>query len=174
MWIIVPIRQYKEKYFYFFLSWVSADILTIPARLIFHSQTNFFYAPCAFLALLSLQSNNLLRKYWIIITIFFIAVCLLSLQKELWVITVSVIHLSILFFFLKEIIVTYTKNYQVMIFVLVLLFYELTVVAKYLNYFTGFTNNYHYFIITAIFEAIFGIFFIIFKADNRRLIFQFK
>lgn len=174
VWIVAALRQFKGKYFFFFLFWVSADILTLIARLAFHSGTNFFYVPFSFLAYIGLLDFRYIKKYWVILVILFLVVCTISLKYNLITICVIIIHFIILLEFLKEFIIPFIRNNVISIFILVLIFYEITLVAKYLNYLTGFTNGYYYFIITTFFEIAFGIFFIIFKADNKRLIFQFE
>ena len=174
LWTVVVYRQYGCKYFLYFLAWVSADILTLVARLIFHSSTNFFYAPLSFLALIALLEFKSIKKYWLIIAFLFLVVCLLNLEYDIIIISVITLHILILLLFLKEFIIPYAKENLFSIFLFCLIFYEITVVAKFINYLTGFTNGYYYFIITSFFEIAFGIFFIIFKADNKRLVFQLK
>ena len=170
----MPFRQFRKKYFFYFLAWVSADIVTLPARLVFHSGTNFFYAPFSFLALVALQDIIFIKKYWVVILIVFSVICIISLNNNVTGISVSIIHFFILLIFLKELIITFVKNNLVSIFIIILIFYEITVVVKYLNLLTGFTNDYIYYIMTTLFEIIFALFFIIFKSDDKRLIFQLK
>ena len=74
----------------------------------------------------------------------------------------------------QMLIITFEKNRLLNLFVIILIFYEITLIAKFLNNLTGFTNDYYYYVITSIFEIAFGIFFIIFKADNKFLVFQLK
>ena len=182
LWAIVPFRQFRKKYFFYFLTWASADIATLPARLIFHSGTNFFYAPFSFLALISLQDVKFIKKYRIVIIILFLAVCIISLNNnvtgipdtQMFWISVSIIHFFILLIFLKELIIIFVEDNLVSLFLIILIFYEFTVLAKFLNNFTGFTNDYIYYVITSIFEILFALFFIIFKSDDKRLIFQLK
>ena len=174
VWAIIPFRQLKKDYFFYFLAWISADIITLGARFIFHSTTNFFYVPLSFLALIALQNFKSIKKQWLTITFLFLGICLLNIEYNIIIISVFILHILILISFLKELIIHYVKNNLFSIFLLALIFYEITVVAKFLNYLTGFTNDYYYFIITTIFEIAFGVFFIILKADDERLIFQFK
>ncbi len=182
VWAIVPIRQFKTKYFFYFLFWVSADIATLLARLVFHSGTNFFYAPCSFLALCALLEYKYIKKYLIPSTILFIIICAISIDTSIrgipefqrMGISICIIHLMILLVFLKQFITAYIKKNLINIFLIILIFSEIMTVTKFLNYLTGFTNDYLYYNITNSFEIIFGVFFVIFKADNKRLIFQFK
>ena len=183
LWAIVPLRQYKQKYFLYFLFWSYADVVTVFARFFFHSNTNFFYPSFSFLALCSLLDYKTIKKYGIILIILFVIICIVSLndstfgipEPRIVTISLSIIHSFILLIFLKQFITTfYTKQNVVNVFLLILIFNETTNVTKFLNYLTGFTNDYYYYIITSIFEILFGIFFIIFKADNKRLVFQLK
>ena len=182
IWAFVPLRQFRGKYFFYFLPWASADILTLAARLIFHSGTNFFYAPCSFLALIALQDTKFIKKYWWVITIIFLAVCLISLNNnitgipdiQMLGISLSIIHFFILMIFFKELIILFVQDNLINAFLIALVFYEITIIAKFLNYLTGFTNDYIYYIITTVFEILFALFFIIFKSDDKRLIFRLK
>ena len=175
IWAIVPIRQYKTKYFYFFLAWASADIITtLFLRHIFHSTSNALFAPCAFLAFISLVDKNSLKKYWILITIIFIGTFFVTINHSLAVLTVTFIHLLILGVILKNFVIKILEKNVFDIFEFVFVFYEITLVAMYINYLTGFTDDYHYFIITGAFQIFFAIYFIIFKADTKRVLFQLK
>ena len=182
IWVVVPFIQFKKKYFFYFLALVSSDIVTLGARFIFHSGTNFFYAPFTFLALVALLDVKDIKKYWVVITIILLAICIISLEKnvtgipgfQMTAISLSIIHFFILMIFLKELIIPFVKENLINIFLVALIFYEITIVVKSLNYLTGFTNNYIYWVTTSVFEIIFGLFFIIFKSDDKRLIFQLK
>ncbi len=182
IWAFVPLRQFRKKYFFYFLALVSSDIVTLGARLIFHSDTNFFYAPFTFLALISLQDTKFIKKYLLVIIVIFLVVCIISLNNnvtgipeiQMLAISVSIIHFFILLKFLKELIISFVKDNLIDIFLVALLFYEITLITKDLNYLTGFTNDYVYYVITSIFEITFGLFFIIFKSDDKRLIFRLK
>ena len=168
VWAIVPLRQYRQKYFLYFL---------------FHSGTNFFFPTFSFLALCSLLNYRTIKKYGIILILLFIITCIIGLDNNILgipgyhavAISLSIIHSFILLIFLKQFMTTfYAKQNLVDIFSLLLIFYEIMNIAKFLNYLTGFTNDYFYFNITTSFEILIGIFFIIFKADNKRLVFQLK
>ena len=182
IWALVPIRQYKSKYFFYFFFLVSSDILTLVARLIFHSGTNFFFGPLTFLSLCALLNVKQIEKYKIILAILFIITCIFNLDINIigipefqrMAFSLSIIHLLILYIFIKELFITSENNHAINLSLVVLLFYEITVVTKFLNYLTGFTNDYFYFSITTFFEILFAIFFIVFKADNNRLVLQFK
>ena len=183
IWAIVPLRQYKQKYFLYFLFTVYPDVITVFARFFFHSKTNFFFPTFSFLALCSLLDYKTIKKYGIILILLFFISCLIGLDDNAFGIvgyrmiamSLSIIHSFILFIFLKQFITTfYTKQNLVNIFLFILIITEIMYVIKFLNYLTGFINGYLYFNITTSFGILFGIFFIIFKADSPRLVFQLK
>lgn len=182
IWAIVPISQYNGKYFFYFLFLVSSDIITLIARLVFHSGTNFFYGPLTLLSLYALLKVKQIKKHKILLAILFIITCIFNLdiniigipEFQLMGLSLGIIHLVILYIFIKELFIKYENNYVINLFLVALVFYELTAVTKFLNYLTGFTNDYFYYIITNIFEILFALFFIVFKADDKRLILQFK
>ena len=183
IWAIVPLRQYKQKYFLYFLFTAYPDVITVFARFFFHSKTNFFFPTFSFFALCSLLDYKTIKKYGIILILLFFISCLVGLDDNAFGIagyrmiamSLSIIHSFILFIFLKQFITTfYTKQNLVNIFLFVLIITEIMYVIKFLNYLTGFINGYLYFNITTSFGILFGIFFIIFKADSPRLVFQLK
>ena len=183
IWAIVPLRQYKQKYFLYFLFTAYPDVITVFARFFFHSKTNFFFPTFSFFALCSLLDYNTMKKYGIILILFFVVICIVGLnnttlsipEHRMVAMSLSIIHSFILFIFLKQFITTfYTKQNLVNIFLFVLIITEIMYVIKFLNYLTGFINGYLYFNITTSFGILFGIFFIIFKADSPRLVFQLK
>lgn len=182
IWIIIPFRQYRQRYFFYFLFLACTDIFTISLRVIFHSGSNFFYAPFSYLALVSLLNSEFIKKHRVILSLAFLFVCALSLNNNIFGIstvqmtglTLSALDFLIFLILLKGFIINFVKSNHINVFLLVLIFYEIMDTAKFLNYFTGFTNDYLYFNISNSFEILFGLFFIIFKADDRRLLFRIK
>ena len=183
VWAIIPLRQYKQKYFLYFLFIAYADVITVFARFFFHSRTNFFFPTFSFLALCSLLDYKTIKKHGIILILLFFITCLIGLDNNTFGIagyrmmatSVSIIHSFILFIFLRLFVTTfYKKQNPFNIFLLILIFSEIMYVVKFLNYLTGFTNDYLYFNLTTSFGILFGIFFIIFKSDDSRLVFQLK
>ena len=183
IWAIVPLRQYKQKYFLFFLFTAYADVMTVFARFFFHSKTNFFFPTFSFLALCSLLDYKTIKKYGITLILLFVITCLVGLDNNtlgiagylMVAMSLSIMHSFILFIFLKQFITTfYSKQNLINLFLLILIIHEIMYVAKFLNYLTGFINGYFYLNFTTSFGILFGIFFIIFKADSPRLVFQLK
>ena len=89
-------------------------------------------------------------------------------------ILIIIINVVISYILIKELIINSVNKHIIDFYLVVLVFYAVTEVTKFLNYLTGFTNDYFYFKTTTYLEIFVAIFFIIFKADNKRLFFQLK
>ena len=76
---------------------------------------------------------------------------------------------------LKDFITFLVFNNTINIFLIVLIFDEITVVTKSLNLVSTLSNEYlSYYIMTSSFEVLVGIFFLIFTDDNPRLFHKLK
>ena len=182
IWALVPIRQYKNRFFYFFLLLTCADVITLVARTVFKSGTNFFIVPFNFLALTALLDINFIRKHKILLLILLLSICIISIQKtilqipdyQIMAILMIIINVFILYIFIKELFINSGNKRFINLYLIVLVLYAIMEVTKFLNYLTGFTNGYFYFKATIYIEVLVAIFFVIFKADNKRLFFQLK
>jgi hypothetical protein len=76
----------------------------------------------------------------------------------------------VLFVFIKNLIVKYVDETRFNIFYLMLIFYNLLTISKFLNFILGFADATAFFVITTIAQIIFGLFFSIFREDNSKLI----
>lgn len=174
IWLLPPIRNYKERLFYFFLVLALTDIFSFILRYSFGAATasQLLIIP-NYLLLVSLVNKETLRKYkylfllgliisFSVIFIHFIALHSYTIRQIMLVI--------ILFMVLKILVVEYGISGKIKIFYLVLLFYQLTNILKYLNIWLGFADATAFFIITSIFQIAFGLFFSIFRENNSRLV----
>lgn len=177
IWAIIPFRQVGKKYFYYFLLFAILDPIILFVRIELHSTTNYLYLPFSFLILASIQNTDFLKKYRIYIFVLFILISIVSLNNfimDKFFLFMGIIHLLIFLKFIKNFIISFVKDNTVNIFLILLVFYEITIVAKNFNILSGLTDAHTYFVITSIFEAFIGLFFCIFKSDNPRLLLQFK
>lgn len=177
LWIIIPFIQFKKKYFFYFFILAFMDIATLFLRLVLHSSSNYFYFPFSFLLFFSIQDLLFIKKYQKIIIILFILICFMNFNNFIENRTfflISLVHFVILIKLLKDFIISFVKYNLFNIFILSLIFYEITLLTKFLNLLIGFSNADIYFIITSLFETFIGLFFCIFKSDNPRLLLQFK
>ena len=183
IWVIVPIRQVKETFFLFFLALAAGDIAAIIALMIArfafhsHSNTNIFYVVFGLLCLISIQDkkiSKLSKIFLVLLCIIFLTLELYGMQYKQEIILISFIQFLLLLKFLKYFIFKLVNERLISIFLICLIFYELTLITKLLNLITGFANVYAYFFITTFFEIFIGLFFCIFKEDNPRILIKLK
>lgn len=86
--------------------------------------------------------------------------------KDHLLITV-VIQVVLLFIFLKNFIVEYAFNSRLNLFYLILVFYILTIISKFLIIFLNLANASAFFHITTIAQIVFGLFFSIYREDKQ-------
>jgi len=177
IWLFSPIRQYKNFFFLYFLILAISDIFIIVLLLLDINIHFRYYLIISFLLLLSIQKKDFLYSNKIPIFIIGILVIVISIFYDnrivkdlLFVIMHFLIILRILYFF-----VIYIADHQAInIFYLVLVFYELTVLTKFLELFSTNFDVITYFILTTGFEIACGLFFCIFKEDSRKITFQIR
>ena len=176
LWIIVPIRQIKKKYFLYFLFVEAADLFTLILRLVFHSKSNFFYIPLSYLSFVAVLNTDFAKKYWLLFSSFFVLFFVANIYVSLnqFLIILSFIQLLIIIKLLKDFVSLFFNENLLYIFIFVIIFYEVLFVTKLLNLLLGFANAYVYFYISTISEILIGLFFCIFRSDDSRLILQLK
>jgi hypothetical protein len=176
LWILPAIRQYKSSFFIYFLMLALMD----PLILFFYQIANIqisttIFTLLSYVILLSLLERRTLEKYIIIFLapVFAILVTSLTtnfLNEETWRFLIILIHFMIFSMILKLYAFKQTREGKLSIFYIVLLFYELTLLFKFVVVTLGFANATGYFIITSFVQIAFGLFFSIVREDNARLI----
>ena len=151
-----------------------------PLILLFYQITNShlsssIFALLSYISLLSLLERRTLEKYIIVFLapVFAILVSSLTtnfLNQDTWRFLIILIHFMIFSIILKLYAFKQTSEGKLSIFYIVLLFYELTLIFKFVVVTLGFANATGYFIITTLVQIAFGLFFSIVREDNTRLI----
>ena len=171
VWSLIPFRQAGKKYFYFFYSIAFADPVTELLRIQFHSTSNFMFIPSYFLALISLQDRQYIKRYRIIITLMFIILVSVNLWgiKADSFILMSIINFLIFGTLIKDLMKQILNDKSISLFLAVLVFDELLMVLKDIGIFSDLSTGYFYTYILIYSDFIIGVFFLIIKADNPRL-----
>ena len=135
LWFIPPIRQYKQRLFYYFLFMAFGDPIQ---RLITHNNftmpTNY-YTTFSYILLAAILWNKKSPKlnYLLIaggLAIFILSSTVFKFTYDTDKLFFFVIQIIILFLFLKKFIMDYTSYSKINVFQLVLVFFQLTVVSK--------------------------------------------
>jgi hypothetical protein len=177
VWIIVPIRQIKQKYFMFFLFLILGDIITLTFRYIFNSNTNVFFIVADLLCLISIQERKTSNIFKILILAISTATFIVEFYKYgyKWeFVLISFCNFLLFIKFLQQFIIKYCNERSINIFLGILAFYELLSVTKFFGFIAGSANAEPLFYIATSLEVIIGISFCIFKQDDPRISIELK
>lgn len=137
----------------------------------------FLYPLASVLLIASLQRKEIRMKYWILFAVFAVAVVVfhfIAVKQEIQYFIIIFLHFAVLLRILHLFVLDIAESKWVNFFFVGLALYELTVILKFVNILTKLINANEYFIVTTIFEIALGLFFVLFRADNRRIVFQLK
>ena len=174
-WLLPPIRQFKGNFFLYFFILALSDPLTILFVRIAHLPAYIIHTFASILLFYSINPSSInFRKYWLLhatfITGFIIGI--LFLNKLLYM--VLIIHLLILFKFIKLTLVIVYRLNTINFFYIVLVFYELSAVIN-LSEFLG-SSDFRVVIyyMTLSFQILMAIFFTIFTEKSDFLILKLR
>ena len=153
------------------------EMCAVISNKIFHLNSLFIYILVDNLLLISLFKSGTVKKYYFFLLIMIAASIFVyfnfkSTKVNYTVISIQhlLIFLRVLYIFISEIELKNVIN----MFLSALLFYELTVIVKFIYLIGVSTYAYSYFFITSTFEILFGLFFSLFKEDNPRIVIKLK
>ena len=167
MWLLPPVRQYRGKYFYFFLLLGLEGLSTI---LFSHLHVNLFkvYNIANIILILTLTDTTSIRKYWYLFLISLAAVLFINQTSDMELIILAKITMQVVIFyiFLRDAATDYYKNNSLRVSFIILLLYEITLLLKsYISVRNIYANIFFYEITTA-FESFIAIFFTIYKVEE--------
>ena len=175
VWAVIPFRQYRKKYFYYFYFNNIGDYLTLYARFLFHSQSNFFYVPTNLLMLISIQEASSIKKYkaMYLTGLLVLSILYFYLNTDENFILDALIYFLILITLSKDFIKIFFKERIINLFIAVIILDAAISMLRYLGVISGASNGYFYFYASIAFEILIGFFFWI-KADNPRLLIKLR
>jgi hypothetical protein len=174
LWLLPPFRQYRSRYFSFFLVLSLGDPFTMllySAGLLPAGGFHFFII--SFFMFISYDNFKPLKE---------------KKLNELILVLISIIpyfftnntnfgiiflHLVIFMRFLRDAMVNTAKNYEVNLFYFALVLYELSIILKFFSIISTF-YNYTYFYLTTVLEMLLALFFIFFREDKPKLSFSIQ
>lgn len=176
IWIVPIFRQYKTNLFAFFLILGLIDPIAFISLTVFKFLIpNGFHMIFSYFLLVSLLDKNVIKKYFLVFLIP-LAILLVAglttdlLDEQTWIFLMIFVHFLIFSVILKLYALNQTSTGFISIFYLVLLFYELTLIFKFIVVTLGFENATGYYIITTIVQIAMGLFFSIVREDNTKLV----
>ena len=172
VWLLPPFKQFKRKYFLFFLILAFMDPINL--LFLYIIKSTFLQSQILILliygSLLSLIEKNLLKKYWIwllFITLALFSPTIFHFDRKEIVLVFILLQLGIALIILKNLITNYVSAGKLSLFLLVFLFYQFTTLTKLSNLLFGFADAFAFFILTTIVQIIFGLFFSVFTENDK-------
>lgn len=173
IWLIPPVRNNKTTLFYYFLLLAIHD----PIKLIFKEIIEYdlpfeFSLLVAYLCFISLIKVENIKKTWLFVLtgmLLLIGATLYFQEYFVNIISLLICDLLIFIVLLKKFAEINVEFRSYSMFYVTLIFYQLTTLIKYSSFIidTEFANE--YFIVTSIFQILFGLFFSIFRENDSRL-----
>jgi hypothetical protein len=174
--LLIPIRQFKGEYFYYFLfTGLDDGITTFILRDFLNTNSNSFYISFGLLTLFFLLNKEIFKKYILFFGAIFIVTSIIDWNVLLPVYNIyltGLIHLLIFLLLLQRLIIGLIIDRKFYLFLFLIIFCELTTISKYITIISGISGSYTFFYTTTIFETFIGIIFLIFREDNPLLIFN--
>jgi hypothetical protein len=171
IWLLPPFKQFKGKYFLYFLILAFMDPISLFFVFIIksplQSQISILLIYCS---LLSIIEKNLLRKYWIwvlLITLALFSPSIVHFNSKEIIFVYLLLELGITLIILKILITNYVSFGKLSLFLVVFLFYQFTTLTKLSNLLFGFADAFAFFILTSIVQIIFGLFFSVYTESDK-------
>jgi len=170
-WLLPPLKQYKNRFFLFFVVLALTDPLGIVLGKIFLFIPYLLYNLSGIVAYFVLFDLKKFNKRNVLIFVILIALAGLSSNSpsKYTFYFIIFINFLILVKFLKIALIFVVENSLVNIFHMVLILYQTTSILKMLSVVENFSSGIYYFAITNIFQILIAIFFTIFREDDKRL-----
>jgi hypothetical protein len=153
-----------------------SDTLNVGLSYFLHMNlSGIIYSIATYLMIVSLLDSKVVKKNRIAILVIFAAILIINvfIEEASFYYSVFILNYFIItFIVLKNFIVVYVDTRTMNLFLVVLVFYLSTTLLKLFNILIGFADATAFFFITSIAQIAFGLFFSIFREDNKRLVLQ--
>lgn len=167
VWFFIPIRQYKTRLFLFFLILSLLDPTALLIIKIFNFRPEIIYLIGSIILLYPLftapQKINRIILISILLLLGVIAFYFTNINPIIFQI---VIHIPIFAYFIKLLITYYGKNRKILLFHLVLVGYEFSLLLKFFIFVTEVRTGLIYYHVTTMLEIFMGIFFLYINEKN--------
>lgn len=175
-WILPAIRQYKTKYFWYFFILAIADWLGLAYQIFINNHNNHIvYIIIYYLCfMVVIPKENFKKLHHLVILVVFILMWFMIPYIWTSAIICGIINIAILFVFIQHFLNNLTSEKEIDIFIFFLIFYELTLVAKFWTLMTGSSNHYFYYYITNLLDTFLAIVFTVFRYGDQKLIYHLK
>ncbi|MGE5431193.1 MAG: hypothetical protein ACM3QX_08970 [Syntrophomonadaceae bacterium] len=173
VWIFPPLRQFRGRFFYYFLIIALSD----PISITFHYlklewSTPLFVLFSAGLLFSLPQQNRYLRLPYLIPALILYIAAIYFLPVSDQIILLGLIHITIVYILFKYIITYVYENGRIQLFHLLLLTYEISLLLKFINLIFELHAGIVNFNFITGFQIILGILFCFIKEESPKLSFR--
>ncbi len=167
IWVFVPIRQFRTRFFLFFLVLGLMDIvyflLILSVRINSLSYYSIGIIILLYSALINVKQNNRIIVTAISMSIGIVIILMLPSQALIFQMA---IHLIIFIFFIKILVVYFSENRKLLLFHIMLVIYEFSLLLKFFVYYQEVGVGPVYYSVTTTIEVIIGISFLFINELN--------
>ncbi len=175
VWLLPAIRQYKSKYFYYFLILALSDPLTFFSVNVLQVPDYFFYSIAGILLFYSIgTSTRSFLKYWTLNLLFILVFLFTLFTLPNLLFLILILHVLILSKFIKQSVILLHKSGELNYFLLALIFYEITILLKVIVFISGTDTGIMFFYLTLSFQILVALFFTIFREESSILTFKLR
>ncbi len=167
IWVLIPIRQLGTRLFLFFLILALLDLSSFILLYVFKTKAEVIYLIGSTRLLYPVLTDLKYIYRFAVVSILIAAAFIIFYYTSISPILFQmVIHLAILIYFLKVLVLYYGLNRKVLLFHLFLLTYEFSLLLKFFVFWHELNLGLVYFYLTTIFQILIGIFFLFINEKN--------
>ena len=167
IWLVIPFRQVRTSFFFFFLIYgISSAIMLIDSFILIHPA--YIYLGQGFFLIVSLYDLGKIPNYKFFFPGVLLTSIILPLVISVGIITIILIlqHVIIFFIILKRIIVYSNENDKLNLFHFVLLMFEISAIMRFVVVAGNIRTGIIFFYLTAAFSILIGVFFLYYNVEN--------
>ena len=173
-WLFPPFRQFKGRYFYYFLILALSDPFALFNYSFIGLPHYFIHSIAGLLLLYSFDSIVYVKKYLLANIIFILSFFLFLFLLNNLLYVILTLHLLILYRFIRLSLLNTYRNNELNIFLCTLVFYEISVVVKTIVFISGTNLGVIFFYLTLSFQILVAIFFTVFREESSILKLKFR
>lgn len=167
VWFLTPIRQFRTRFFYFFLVLALFDpaVILLHQFLIFRSLEIYLIGTVILIYTALIDFPTRTKS---LVMLSFACISLVVVVYSLFdtILIQITIHMIIFIIFLRVLIIYFSENRKILWFHLILTVYEFSILLKFFVYYTRVDIGVEYFYATTALQILIGVFFIIMNEKN--------
>jgi hypothetical protein len=172
VWLFTPIRQFKTRYFWFFLTLALADPFSLVVGRSFHLVLAQLYVPTTILCFFAVIDYKRISVYN---SLFYLIIVVLGYFSFIQFWEYSLLYITVMLFlvlilFAKQSFQFVIEKGSINVFHVVLVFYQAMNVLKFFYLIQYFSTGLWFYYISSVLQIFIGIFFALYREDNPKLL----